>query len=46
MSAVGNSNTITRNYLDSLLIETRYIDSTNPNLDFELYGEHLKNVHR
>ena len=41
MSAVGNSNTITRNYLDSLLIETRYIDSTNPNLDFELYGEHF-----
>ena len=41
MSAVGNSNTITRNYLDSLLIETRYIDSTNPNLDFELYGENF-----
>ncbi len=41
MSAVGNSNTITRNYLDSLLIETRYIDSANPNADFELYGEHF-----
>ncbi len=38
MSAVGNSNNITRNYLDSLLIETRYIDSTNPKTDFELFG--------
>ena len=39
MSNIGNSNNITRNYLDSLLIETRYIDSTNPKLDFELFGE-------
>ena len=39
MSNIGNSNNIARNYLDSLLIETRYIDSTNPTLDFELYGE-------
>ncbi len=38
MSA-GNSNTITRNYLDSLLIETRFIDSANPVTDFELFGE-------
>ena len=35
----GNSNSITRQYLDSLLIETRYIDSTNPTTDFELFGE-------
>lgn len=27
MSQAGNSNTITRNYLDSLLIETRYMNS-------------------
>lgn len=39
MTSAGNSNNITRNYLDSLLIETRYIDSTNPVSDFELYGE-------
>ena len=39
MSNVGNSNNITRNYLDSLLIETRFIDSTNPKLDFELFGK-------
>ena len=37
----GNSNKITRDYLDSLLIETRYLDSTNPTLDFTLYGEHF-----
>lgn len=41
MSNVGNSNNITRNYLDSLLIETRFIDSTNPKLDFELFGKHF-----
>ena len=39
MSQVGNSNTITRNYLDSLLIETRYMNSTNPDTTFTLYGE-------
>ena len=39
MADNGNSNKITREYLDSLLIETRYMDSTNPVLEFELYGE-------
>ena len=39
MSQVSNSNSITRNYLDSLLIETRYLNSTNPDTAFELYGE-------
>lgn len=34
----GNSNAITRSYLDSLLVETRYLDSTNPTTAFELYG--------
>ena len=41
MSNIGNSNNIARNYLDSLLIETRYIDSTNPTLDFDLFGENF-----
>ena len=41
MSSVGNSNNITRSYLDSLLIETRFIDSANPKLDFELFGKHF-----
>jgi len=35
----GNSNTITRQYLDSLLIETRFINSDNPTLKYELFGE-------
>lgn len=39
MSDIGNSNRISREYIDSLRIETRYMDSTNPTLDFELYGE-------
>ncbi len=37
----GNSNEITRDYIDSLLIETRYLDSATPVLDFNLYGEHF-----
>ena len=39
MSDIGNSNRIAREYIDSLRIETRYMDSTTPTLDFELYGE-------
>ena len=39
MAQTGNSNTISREYLDSLLIETRYMNSTIPNTEFELYGE-------
>ena len=39
MSDIGNSNRITREYIDSLRIETRYMDSTNPTLDFTLFGE-------
>ena len=38
MSDIGNSNRISRAYLDSLLIETRYMDSECPVTDFELYG--------
>ena len=39
MSDIGNSNRIAREYIDSLRIETRYMDSTTPTLDFTLYGE-------
>ena len=39
MSDIGNSNAITRAYIDSLLIETRYMDARPPVLDFELFGE-------
>ena len=33
-----DSSQITRAYLDSLLVEARYIDSTEPDLSFDLYG--------
>lgn len=39
MSDIGNSNRISREYIDSLRIETRYMDSTNPTLDYTLFGE-------
>ena len=39
MSDNGNSNNITRRYIDSLLIETRFMDSDNPDIKFELFGE-------
>ena len=39
MADIGNSNRIAREYIDSLRIETRYMDSTHPTLDFTLYGE-------
>lgn len=35
----GNSDRITREYLDSLLVEMRHIDSKKPDTAFELYGE-------
>ncbi len=39
MSDIGNSNRIARAYIDSLRIETRYMDSTTPDLTFSLYGQ-------
>jgi len=35
----GDSNQITREYFDSLLLEMRHIDSIAPSAKFELYGE-------
>lgn len=35
----GNSNTISREYLDALRIETRYMNATTPSTAFELFGE-------
>lgn len=35
----GNSDQITRNYFDSLLLETRHIDGKKPDTSFMLYGE-------
>jgi len=54
---VGNSDRITREYLDSLLLEMRHIDNVKPDTTFKLYGEefstpvmmaalsHLNNLH-
>ena len=39
MAETGNSNRITREYLDSLRIETRYMDVKVPDLSFRLFGE-------
>lgn len=38
MADTGDSNRISREYLDSLLIETRYMDSCVPKTDYELFG--------
>ena len=38
MADIGNSNRIAREYIDSLRIETRYMDATHPDPTFELYG--------
>ena len=35
----ANSDKITRDFFDSLLVETRYIDSVLPSTKFELFGE-------
>lgn len=57
MSKAGDSNTITREYFDSLLIELRHIDSVIADTSLKLYGEtfstpvmtaalsHLKSCH-
>lgn len=54
---IGNSDRITREYLDSLLLEMRHIDNKKPDTAFKLYGEefttpvmmaalsHLNNLH-
>ena len=41
MALTGNSNIITRKYLDSLLIETRYMNSSVPDQSLTLYGQHF-----
>lgn len=37
----GNSDKISRDYLDNLLIETRYLNSVIPTTEFTLFGEHF-----
>ena len=43
MERIANSNQITREYLDSLLIETRYMNSCIPSTEYEIFGENAKN---
>lgn len=39
MKLTSNSDAITRDYFDSLLVETRYLDSVLPSTEFKLFGE-------
>ena len=39
MKFTSNSDAITRDYFDSLLLETRYVDSVIPSTEFKLFGE-------
>ncbi len=39
MERTANSNLITRNYFDSLLIETRYMNASNPSTECTIFGE-------
>lgn len=39
MQLTSNSDKITRDYFDSLLIETRYLDATIPSTEMTLFGE-------
>ncbi len=39
MEYSANSDSITRDFLDSLLLETRYLDSTIPSTSFQLFGK-------
>ena len=38
MSDIGDSNRISRAYLDSLLIETRYMDASTPDISYSLFN--------
>lgn len=38
----GNSDQITREYFDSLLVEMRHLDGQKPDTSFELYGEKFR----
>ena len=39
MQMTSDSDKITRDYFDSLLLETRYVDSAVPSTGFTLFGE-------
>ncbi|MBO7415147.1 MAG: alpha-hydroxy-acid oxidizing protein [Bacteroidaceae bacterium] len=39
MKYTSNPDTVTRDYFDSLLLETRYVDAVIPSTEFTLFGE-------
>lgn len=41
MQLTSDSDRITRDYFDSLLLETRYVDATLPSTALSLFGEHF-----
>ncbi len=41
MQLTSNSDKITRDYFDSLLVETRYVDSVIPSTQLQLFGENF-----
>lgn len=42
MKNPGDSNEITREYFDSILIKTRYIDSELPDMGVDIFGKHFR----
>lgn len=42
MELMGDANRLTREYFDSILLETRYIDSDLPDTGVEIFGRHYK----
>lgn len=42
MQLTSDSDRITRDYFDSLLLETRYVDAVLPTTDFTLFGERFE----
>ena len=45
MANPGNSDQITREYFDSLLLEMRHIDGVKPDVKFELFGDDPKSLY-
>ena len=42
MQLTSNSDRITRDYFDSLLVETRYLDAVLPSTQLKLFGESFR----
>ena len=44
MPFTSNSDKITRDYFDSLLVETRYLDAVIPSTKMTLFGETFRTI--